>query len=87
MGVEQLLHVPVKRGVVKLFGKDGSGKTSLKESFKRLKFNQSRASTPALEIETIQQNADRQHWQVVGGQSVQQLLATFMSKAARDQER
>ena len=87
LGVEQLLsmYVPVKRAVVKLVGKDGSGKTSLLKSFKRLMFNATQASTPAIQIETLQQDGDRNHWQMVSEGCIQQLLASFLYKRATGQ--
>ena len=77
--MEQLFLVPVKRGVVKLFGKDGSGKTSLKESLKKLEFNPTQASTSAIEIETVH-SGETGYWQIVNEREVQQLIATFLDQ-------
>ena len=81
------MYVPVKRAVVKLVGKDGSGKTSLLKSFKRLMFNKTQASTPAIQIETIQQDGDRDHWQMLSERDIQDHLAAFMKKMAREEHR
>ena len=81
------MYVPVKRAVVKLVGKDGSGKTSLLNSFKRLMFNKTQASTPAIQIETIQQDGDRDHWQTLSERDIQEHLAAFMEEMAREERK
>ena len=81
------MYVPVKRAVVKLVGKDGSGKTSLLKSFKRLMFNKTQASTPAIQIETIQQGLFKDHWQTLSERDIQGHLAAFMDQMAREERK
>jgi GTPase SAR1 family protein len=72
------MSVPVKRAVVKLIGKDGSGKTSLLKSFKRLMFSQTQDSTPAIQIETLQLDNDSDHWQELSEDDIQNHLTKAM---------
>ena len=77
--------VPVMRAVVKLVGKDGSGKTSLLRSLQRLKFNAAQASSQAVQIETLRQMKDREPWHLVHETDVLDFLASLMKKTASDQ--
>ena len=51
----KLVLVLVKRGMVQLVGKDGSGKSSPKRSLKWEMFNSELLSTEAIEIELLHQ--------------------------------
>lgn len=79
-----MLRVPVKRGVVKLLGKDGSGKTSLKLSLKRELFNNNQASTQAIEIEMILQHGDGSHWKTVFEENARLIVAAFLREMAQN---
>ncbi len=80
----RLVLVPVKRGVVKLVGKDGSGKSSLKRSLKREMFNSELLSTEAIEIEVLYQGDDSKAWRPIIEGQIQQLVLSAISKPACD---
>ena len=81
------MAVPVKRAVVKLVGKDGSGKTSLLNSLMRLMFNKTQESSPAIQIQTIQQMDDSNHWLALRERDIENYLGASMYKKAKKEER
>lgn len=86
-GVEHFRLVPVKRGVVKLLGKDGSGKTSLKLSLKKEMFNSKQTRTLAIEIEMIRQDTHSDHWKTVFEGKIKEYVSEFLRQRAEDRQR
>ena len=54
--------VPVKRGAVKLVGKDGSEKSNIRRSMKREMFKPKHTSTAAIEIEVMHRDRYSKAW-------------------------
>ena len=76
--------VPVKRGVVKLVGKDGSGKSNLKRSLKREMFNPKHTSTKAIEIEVLHQDYDSNAWMPIREGQIYKLVFDAIHQTAME---
>ena len=74
--------VPVKRGVVKLVGKDGSGKSNLKRSLKREMFNPKHTSTKPIEMEVLQSDRYSKAWMPIEEGHIHQLVVDAIKEAA-----
>ena len=74
--------MPVKRGVVELVGKDGSGKSNLKRSLKREMFNPKHTSTEAIEIEVMHRDRYSNAWMPIERGQIQQHIAEAIEEAA-----
>ena len=74
--------VPVKRGVLKLVGKDGSGKTNLKRSLKREMFNPKHTSTEAIEIEVLHREYYRKEWMPIKKGQLQRMVVGAIEQTA-----
>ena len=76
--------VPVKRGVVKLVGKDGSGKSNLKRSLKREMFNPKLASTKAIEIEVLHKDYFSNAWMSIREGQISKLVFEAINQTAME---
>ena len=76
--------MPVKRGVVKLVGKDGSGKSNLKRSLKREIFNPKHASTKAIEIEVLHKDYHSNAWMPIREGQISHLVSDAINQTAME---
>ena len=63
---------------MKLVGKDGSGKSNLKRSLKRERFNPKHTSTEAIEIEVLHQDDDSKAWIPIKEGQVRRMVANVL---------